>query len=101
MAKDSKRVRRLRRLKRDRTMVLKMLDHALNERNVYRDHYEREMSSKLRPDLVQIVTEPVITTTVQSVIEGETIGYLETSEPKIDGQNLAHEVELAHAENRS
>lgn len=36
MPQDSKRQRQLRRLKRDRTNALKMLDHVLLERNAYR-----------------------------------------------------------------
>ena len=36
MPRDSRRVRQLRRLKRDRTNVLRMLDRVLVERNTYR-----------------------------------------------------------------
>ena len=36
MPRDSRRVRQLRRLKRERTNALKMLDHVLVERNTYR-----------------------------------------------------------------
>lgn len=36
MPQDSKRKRQLRRLKRERTNALKMLDHVLVERNTYR-----------------------------------------------------------------
>ena len=36
MAQASKRLRQLRRLKRDRTLALKMVDHLFQERNAYR-----------------------------------------------------------------
>lgn len=36
MPRDSRRVRQLRRLKRERTSLTRMLDHVLQERNMYR-----------------------------------------------------------------
>lgn len=36
MAQASKRLRQLRRLKRDRTLALRMVDHLFQERNAYR-----------------------------------------------------------------
>lgn len=73
MAKDSKRVRRLRRVKRDNTKLMRMLDHVVGERNVYRQMLVDEYKSKIRPDLPQeesstpVEAPPIIEGDVQPV----------------------------------
>lgn len=82
MARDSRKVRQLRRLKREKNVAYRMLNHVLGERNFLRQVLEKELADKLRPDLAS----------APPVVEGETIGY-------IDGQ-LEAAVEEAHDANR-
>ena len=53
MPRDSRRVRQLRRLKRERTNALRMLDHVLIERNVYRQILT-DAQQKYRESLEQL-----------------------------------------------
>ena len=51
MPKDSKRVRRLRRLKRERTLAYRMLAIVINERDTYKRFIADIAKKQLRPDL--------------------------------------------------
>lgn len=66
MPQDSKRKRQLRRLKRDRTVALKLLDFVTRERNVYR---------QIVIDARQQAVDEVIAKSKEAV-NGETIGYV-------------------------
>lgn len=70
MARDSKRVRQLRRLKRERTNLERMLTHVLKERNAYRqilvdakthavEQIVAESKEAASDTVVQVVAEPV------------------------------------------
>jgi hypothetical protein len=58
MARDSRRVRKVRRLKREAKLATKYMEVALAQRDMFRQALLYELNSKKRPDLL---TKPEVT----------------------------------------
>jgi len=81
MPQDSKRKRQLRRLKRERTNALKMLDHVLVERNTYR----QILMDARKKYLDQIIADSKKNEQAQAAVtEGEVVSENRVVEVPVD-----------------